>query len=62
MGGIVTPWDSEVLHRTWKRVGKGSGEWEMRNKKGRRNEESIELLEQNVTKFLTKSCMVAYEW
>ena len=43
-------------------MGKGSGEWEMRNKKGRRNGESIDLLERNVTKFLTKSCMVSYEW
>ena len=51
-----------MLHRTWKRVGKRSGELEMRNKKGTRNGESIDLLERNVTKFLTKSCMVAYEW
>ena len=28
----------------------------------RRNGESINLLGQNVTKFLTKSCMDAYEW
>ena len=30
--------------------------------KGRRNGESIDLLGQHVTEFLTKSCMVAYEW
>ena len=51
-----------MLDRTWKRVGKRSGEWEMRNKKGRRNGESIDLLGRNVKKFLTKSCLVAYEW
>ena len=30
--------------------------------KGRRNEESINLLGRCVTEFLTKYCIVAYEW
>ena len=38
------------------------GGWEKSNKKGRRNGESIDLLGQNVKKFLTKSCLVVYEW
>ena len=61
MGGIVTPSDSEVLDRTRKRVGKRNGGWEKRNK-WRRNRESIDVLGRNVKKFLTKSCLVAYEW
>ena len=30
--------------------------------KNRRNEESINLHGRHVTEFLSKSCMVAYEW
>ena len=37
------------------------GGWEKRNK-NRRNVKSFNLLGQHVTEFLTKYCMVAYEW
>ena len=58
-----------MLDRTRKRVGHGRerevgdgrrGEWE-KGDKGR-NGKSIDLLGRHVTEFLTKSCMVAYEW
>ena len=42
--------------------GKRSGGWEKGNKKGSRKGESIDLLGRHVTEFLTKYCMVAYEW
>ena len=44
------------------REGKRCGEWEKGNKKRRRNGESINLLVRLVTDFLTKYCMVVYEW
>ena len=42
----------------------GKEKWGMGDEeyKGRRNGESINLLGRSVTEFLTKSCMVAYEW
>ena len=36
--------------------------WEKRNNMRRRNRESIDLLEQHATEFLTKYCIVAYGW
>ena len=38
------------------------GDGRIRFKKGSRKGESIDLLGRHVTEFLTKYCMVAYEW
>ena len=54
-----------MLDRSRKRVGHGSEREVGDGRRGirrRRNGESINLLGQHVTEFLTKSCMVAYEW
>ena len=52
-----------MLDRTWKMVGKRSGEWEMRNTRGgEMGKVSTYVLGRCVTEFLTKSCMAAYEW
>ena len=51
-----------MLDRTWKKVGKRSWGWANRNNRRMRNRESIDLLGRHAIEFLTKSCMVAYEW
>ena len=55
-----------MLDRTRKRVGHGRerevGGSEKRNKKRRRTGKCFNLLGRHVTEFLTKYCMVAYEW
>ena len=52
-----------MLDRTRKRVGHGR-EREVRGgrRRIRRGGESFNLLGRHVTEFLTKYCMVAYEW
>ena len=55
-----------MLDRTRKRVGHGRerevGDGRRGIRRRRRNGKSINLLGRHVTEFLTKSCMVAYEW
>ena len=53
-----------MLDRTQKKVGHGRERDVGGVRRGikSRNGESINLLGQHVTEFLTKSCMAAYEW
>ena len=51
-----------MLDRTRKRVGHGREREVGDGRRGRRNGESIDLLGWQVAEFLTKYCMVAYEW
>ena len=55
-----------MLDRRWKRLGHGRG-WDMGGKEkwkmgeGESEEESVHLHGRHETKFLTNSCMFAYE-